>query len=100
MPALSYPDWLQDRHGLYPYSRDRARAQSLKCPPRIAVNASPSNVAYVFSDIGVTMSPAGLSRVKLFSPRIIAVPIKNSIALSILTLNLWNLILNNRKLTC
>src|SRR5215813_7793587 len=28
------------------------------------------------------------------------VPIKNSIALSILTLNFWNPILNNRKLTC
>jgi adenosyl cobinamide kinase/adenosyl cobinamide phosphate guanylyltransferase len=28
------------------------------------------------------------------------VPIKNSIVLSILALNFWNPILNNRKLTC
>src|SRR5262245_12680696 len=37
---------------------------------------------------------------RLVSVNADAVPIKNSSALSILTLNFWNLILNNRKLTC
>src|SRR6266545_7448021 len=50
----------------------RAVSVSAGCQPVLAAGASRKNGAYVAEDIGGTMSPAGLSRVKLFSPRIIA----------------------------